>query len=123
MRVTPWQDLIHQLRAEGKPPAASVDGGPCLSNGVAMVFTGQGSQWLGCGDALLSLPVYRRTVTAIDSLFLQHAGWSLREKQASLTVEQLAETQYAQPVTFMVQVALFETLKSLGVAPALVRGA
>lgn len=119
-RASPWQDLIYQLRAEGKPSAACVDGGPCISNGVAMVFTGQGSQWLGCGDELLSLPVYRRTVAAIDSLFLQHAGWSPREKQASLTVEQLAETQYAQPVTFMVQVALFETLKSLGVAPAVV---
>jgi acyl transferase domain-containing protein len=53
----------------------------------------------------MCLPVYRRTVEAIDAIFASLAGWSLRARQASMTDQDLMETQYAQPVTFMVQVS------------------
>ena len=81
----------------------------------------QGAQWLHCGEGLLCLPVYRRTVEAVDAIFTRLSGWSLRDLAKRMSEQDLMETQYAQPVTFMVQVGLFEVLKSFGIAPSLVR--
>jgi hypothetical protein len=40
----------------------------------------QGAQWLGCGDELMCLPVYRRTVEATDAIFQRLAGERLQSK-------------------------------------------
>lgn len=116
-------DLVSQLRSPTKasPEASTED----LSEdgGVAMVFTGQGAQWVGVGQALLCLPVYRRTAHAIDEIFTRLSGWSLLECMASLDAERIMQTQYAQPVTFLVQIGLLELFKALGVGPSVVRAA
>ena len=90
---------------------------------VAMVFSGQGTQWAGCGRNLYNAdPVFRRAIDAIDSHWREHSDMSLREACFSATQEELNEVQLAQPVIFMIQCALVELLKTWGVYPHCVVG-
>lgn len=89
---------------------------------VAFVFTGQGSQWPGVGKSLMAFPVYRKAVKAVDKLFKSKTGWSILEKINTLTQDEMVDTIYAQPVTFLVQVGLFELLKTFRIFPDVVVG-
>ena len=89
---------------------------------VAYVFTGQGSQWPGVGKSLMAFPVYRKAVKAADKLFKAKSGWSILEKIDTLTADEMRDTLYAQPISFLVQVGLFELLKFFKVFPDVVVG-
>ena len=89
---------------------------------VAYVFTGQGSQWPGVGKSLMAFPVYRKAVKAADKLFKAKSGWSILEKIDALTADEMRDTLYAQPISFLVQVGLFELLKFFKVFPDVVVG-
>ncbi len=90
---------------------------------VAMVFSGQGTQWAGCGRELYEAdPVFRRVVDAIEEHWRQHADFSLRAACLDAAQETLDEVQFAQPVIFMVQCALVELLRTWGVYPDCVVG-
>lgn len=62
-------------------------------------------------------------VRAADRHFESLSGWSVLELAGSLTAEQLRETQYAQPLTFLVQVGLLHLLEHAGIRPHMVRQA
>jgi len=85
-------------------------------------FTGQGAQWVGCGETLMQVPVYRETALRVDALFQALAGWSILKKARTLSTEALRETQYAQPVTFLVQMGILKLLEGCGVLPSVVVG-
>lgn len=87
---------------------------------ILFVFTGQGSQWPGVGETLLQFPPYREAVEEADALFSALSGWSILERARALSAEELRDTQYAQPVTFLVQVGLVKLLESFGVLPSIV---
>ncbi|XYH95262.1 SDR family NAD(P)-dependent oxidoreductase [Sorangium sp. So ce1128] len=91
---------------------------------VALVFSGQGSQWPGMGRALLRQePVFRGAVEACDRQLAALAGWSLLEElEAPETSSRLQETQVAQAALFAVQVALAALLGSWGIAADAVIG-
>ena len=90
---------------------------------LAMVFSGQGTQWAGCGrDLYEAHPVFRRVVDAIDGHWREHASTSLREACFEAPQEKLDEVQLAQPVIFMIQCALVELFKTWGVYPDCVVG-
>ena len=90
---------------------------------LLMVFTGQGTQWAGCGRALYDAhPVFRRAVDAIDEHWREHAGTSLRAAAFESPQAELNECRLAQPVTFMLQCALVELFKTWGVYPDCVVG-
>lgn len=89
---------------------------------VAYVFTGQGSQWPGVGKSLMAFPVYKESVEAVDKIFKGLAGWSILEKAETLSAEEMRDTVYAQPISFIVQVGLFELLKFFRVFPDVVTG-
>lgn len=57
---------------------------------------------------------------AVDAIFTKVAGWSLRERAARLSKEELMQTQYAQPFTFMAQVGLTELIKSFNLRVTIV---
>lgn len=77
---------------------------------VAMIFTGQGSQWAGCGKSLMErFPVYRRAAVRVDSEFRKLAGWSILDKLDILSNEELSHVQFAQPATFLIQVGTSKT--------------
>ncbi len=91
---------------------------------VTMVFSGQGTQWAGCGrDLYDSHPVFRRAIDAIEGHWREHSNRSLRKACLSTsTAEKLDEVQLAQPAIFMIQCALLELLKTWGVYPDCVVG-
>ena len=101
------------------PVATVEEGEPRL----AMVFSGQGTQWAGCGRALYDAePVFRRAVDATEAHWREHSDFSLREACFSAPQEALNEVRLAQPVIFMIQCALVEWLRTRGVHPDCVVG-
>ena len=90
---------------------------------LLMVFSGQGTQWAGCGRDLYQYdPVFRRVVDAIVEQWREHSDHSLRESCFLAPQESLDEVQLAQPVIFMLQCALVEWFKTWGVYPDCVVG-
>ena len=81
------------------------------------VFPGQGNQWKGVGDSLMTFSEYRKTISICDSLFKKYAGWSLMEKVSNLTERELTETIYALPITVFVQIGIYHLLKKFNIQP------
>ena len=111
------EDLVEALDwfVEDPAPVATVEEG---DKRVAMVFSGQGTQWAGCGRGLYDAdPVFRRAIDAVDEHWLEHSDMSLREACFSAPQEELNEVRLAQPVIFMIQCALVELFKTWGVYP------
>ena len=105
---------------ESPEPVATVDEG---RRRLLMVFTGQGTQWAGCGRALYDAhPVFRRTIDAIEEHWREYADHSLRAAAFEAPQAELNECRLAQPVTFMLQCALVELFKTWGVYPDCVLG-
>ena len=105
---------------ENPEPAATVEEG---RRRLLMVFTGQGSQWAGCGRALYDThPVFRRAVDTIEEHWREHSDTSLRAAAFEAPQAELNECRLAQPVTFMLQCALVELFKTWGVYPDCVVG-
>ena len=116
------EDLEAALDAFVRNPApvTTVDEG---RRRLAMVFSGQGTQWAGCGRELYRAePLFRRAIDGIDEHWRSHSDISLREACFSAPQEQLNEVRLAQPVIFMIQCALVELLKSWGAYPDCVVG-
>ncbi len=106
--------------AENPEPVANVEEG---RRRLLMVFTGQGTQWAGCGRALYAAhPVFRRAVDAIEEHWREHSDTSLRAAAFAAPEAELNECRLAQPVTFMLQCALVELFKTWGVYPDCVVG-
>ena len=116
------KELIEALDAFEKDPApvATVGEG---ERRLVMVFSGQGTQWAGCGRGLYDAdPVFRRVIDAIEGYWREHSDVSLREACFSAGQAELNECELAQPVTFMIQCALAELFKTWGVYPDCVVG-
>ena len=119
--VSTTEELAEKLAAFAA--SGSVDpSGEGRKMQVAYVFTGQGSQWPGVGKSLMAFPVYRKAVKAADKFFKAKSGWSILEKIDTLTADEMRDTLYAQPISFLVQVGLFELLKFFKVFPDVVVG-
>ncbi len=120
--VRSQKELIEALKSfeEDPTPITTTDEG---ERRIAMVFSGQGTQWAGCGRALYDAdPVFRRVIDTIEEHWREHSDISLREACFSAPQEALNEVQLAQPVIFMIQCALVELFKTWGVYPDCVVG-
>ncbi len=116
------EELVEALEAfvENPPPVDPVVDG---RRRVAMVFSGQGTQWAGCGRELYDAePVFRRAIDAVEAHWREHSDISLREACFRATQTELNEVQLAQPVIYMIQCALVELFKTWGVYPDCVVG-
>ena len=90
---------------------------------TAWVFSGQGSQRVGMGQALFDTePVFRETIERIDHIFSTLADWSLTDMIRTADEEQLARTEIAQPAIFAIEVGLAEVLRHCGMRPDMVVG-
>ena len=109
--------------AHGGAPA-SVAVGEAVEHGrVALVFSGNGSQWAGMGADLLEDPVFCEAVAAADAELEPLLGRSVREELAAPPGRwRLAETEIAQPLLFAVQIGVLDMLRARGVRPAAVLG-
>ncbi|WZH49456.1 Polyketide synthase [Fusarium acuminatum] len=96
---------------------------------IVMVFTGQGAQWPRMGRALIQssqFPVFKQTIQALDA-HLQSLDdapeWSIeKELQKSIKTSRLSSAELSQPLCTAIQVALVDTLASIGIQPAAVVG-
>lgn len=92
--------------------------------GIAFIYSGNGSQWLGMGRRLLAESErFGRIFAELDERMQPVAGFSvLRELQAEEDAARLADTVVAQPLLFALQVGLTQLLEEQGVVPAAVTG-
>lgn len=89
---------------------------------IAMVFTGQGAQWPLMGrDLLKSNPIFRSAILSLDEYMRKELGdyapmWSIEEELLKAGPKsRLSLAEFAQPVCTAVQIALVDTLRSLGI--------
>nr|AXG22405.1 type I polyketide synthase [Nocardia argentinensis] len=108
--------------AAGEQPAAAVTG-RAAKGGVAVVFSGQGTQRLGMGREIYdTYPVYAEAFDTVCAELDQHLTQPLRDIVFGDDAELLDRTQYAQPALFAMQVAQFRLWEHWGVVPAVLAG-
>ncbi len=106
-------------------PGRSVQLGsaPALDGPIALLFTGQGSQYAGMGKELHDRhPVFRQTIARCEDLLAGHLDRPLRELLWGEHTALLNQTRYTQPALFALQIALANLWQSWGVRPAYVMG-
>ncbi|GAA5609374.1 type I polyketide synthase [Streptomyces platensis] len=119
------EGLLDGLRglAAGVDPAGVVRGatGTGAGSRVALVFPGQGSQWLGMADELLaSSPAFAGRMAECGAALSEFVSWDL---MAVLSDEDaLARVDVVQPVLWAVMVSLAAVWEDCGVVPSAVVG-
>ncbi|WXA10754.1 SDR family NAD(P)-dependent oxidoreductase [Streptomyces hygroscopicus subsp. hygroscopicus] len=109
----------------GRGTSGLVEGVARRSAGVAFVFPGQGSQWVGMAAGLLeSSPVFARRIDECAAALTPHVDWSLVEvlRGGESAASALERVEVVQPALFAVMVSLAELWRSYGVEPAAVIG-
>ncbi len=92
---------------------------------VAFVYTGQGNQWVGMGEALYRQePVFREIMDRCDSFIRQERGVSLLDVMFGRTgaTGDLDEPRWTQPSIYALECALTALWRSLGIEPVAVLG-
>jgi phthiocerol/phenolphthiocerol synthesis type-I polyketide synthase C len=89
---------------------------------LALLFSGNGSQWHGMGQRLLATDrLFRWHVHKVDERLRPLAGFSVMKELAAKS-SRLALTEIAQPLLFALQIGLFETLITRGLCVDAVLG-
>lgn len=123
-------DSVDDIRRELAQLAAGETGaavyqGENLSQdlAVALVFSGNGSQWVGMGRGLLERePLFAGAVDEVDALLSHYTDLSIREAFQSDAADLYAETEIAQPALFALQVGVTRFLQSRGIRVSAVLG-
>jgi acyl transferase domain-containing protein/NADPH:quinone reductase-like Zn-dependent oxidoreductase/acyl carrier protein len=91
---------------------------------VAFVFSGNGSQFAGMAqDAMALNPAFRAAVEAADAVLAPLTGWSGAQKLAEgVSAEDLAGTDQAQPLLFLVQYGIVAALAAEGIHADMILG-
>ncbi|WP_405937263.1 acyltransferase domain-containing protein [Streptomyces sp. NBC_00726] len=88
---------------------------------TVFVFPGQGSQWAGMGQSLLSsTPAFKAAIAACDAIVRAETGLSVTKSLTDGTIgDDIAEVQ---PILWAMEVALAATWQDMGVDPAVCVG-
>jgi acyl transferase domain-containing protein/NAD(P)-dependent dehydrogenase (short-subunit alcohol dehydrogenase family)/acyl carrier protein len=120
--------LLRGLAAvrEGEAGAGVALGRARTGAKLAYLFSGQGSQRPGMGSELYAAhPAFAEAFDRVCEPLDAELGLSLREivfDSGEGAAERLADTAFAQPALFAIEVALFRLLESFGLAPDLLAG-
>ncbi|MGW4380752.1 type I polyketide synthase [Kitasatospora sp. NPDC004531] len=117
------EQLLDGVRAlaEGRTVPGLVLGDGVSSGRVALVFPGQGSQWVGMAVELLAgSEVFAARMAECERALAPYVDWSLAEALGS--EELLVRVDVVQPVLWAVMVSLAELWRSFGVVPDAVVG-
>ncbi|HEX4615523.1 MAG TPA: SDR family NAD(P)-dependent oxidoreductase, partial [Stellaceae bacterium] len=121
----------HEELAARLEAYAAGDSPPLLAKGhaftppvrVALVFSGNGSQWRGMGRDLLADPFITASIERVDAALHPLVGWSVTGVLKSAEPANLFDrTEIAQPALFAVQVAMLEWLEAHGIKADAVLG-
>ena len=124
VRLAAWgrdsQEIAQSLRrfANDEPADGIVsDDALGATAQVALVYSGNGSQWVGMGRQLLDEePLFRRTIDEIETLLAERIDFSLTEAlRANDQASQLDLTEVAQPALFALQVGVTRILRDQGI--------
>ncbi|MEU0602271.1 acyltransferase domain-containing protein [Streptomyces sp. NPDC006393] len=119
-------ELLDGLRAlsEDAESAAVVRGTAQNLGGVAFMFPGQGSQWVGMGRELYdAFPVFARSLDACAAALAEWVDWSLLDVVRGVEgAPTLDRVDVVQPALFSVMVSMAALWRSWGVEPAAVVG-
>jgi acyl transferase domain-containing protein/surfactin synthase thioesterase subunit/acyl carrier protein len=118
--------VLRQVASSGTAPEATLGEVHTGDAPVAMLFTGQGSQYPSMGLGLYrSEPVFREQVDrgarALRALGSDISLVEILHGQAS-SGKSIDDTAATQPALFVLELALFELWRSLGVEPGAVLG-
>ncbi|MBL1102723.1 type I polyketide synthase, partial [Streptomyces coffeae] len=113
-----------QSYVAGRATPALIEGTVRRGTGVAFVFPGQGSQWLGMAAELLdSSPVFAQRIGECAAALGPFVDWSLTDILRDMdSVGRLEQVDVVQPVLWAAMVSLAEVWRSYGVEPAAVIG-
>jgi acyl transferase domain-containing protein/NADPH:quinone reductase-like Zn-dependent oxidoreductase len=92
---------------------------------VAFVYTGQGNQWVGMGEALYKQePAFRDVMDRCDRFIQEERGVSLLDVMFGRTgaQENLDEPRWTQPAIYALECALTALWRSVGIEPVAVLG-
>jgi len=120
------ESAVQALRqyTQGELPASIfVEDSLPQSGGVAFVYSGNGTQWVGMGRALLAdSPRFAAIIQQLDAAMRPEAGFSLIEELQTADATRLGDTTVTQPLLFAIQVAVTILLQEQGVQPQAAMG-
>ncbi|AHH94856.1 type I polyketide synthase [Kutzneria albida] len=108
-------EVVRELRALAEGTRAS---GTAVPGGLAVLFTGQGSQRLAMGRELCeAFPVFADALVEACGYLDLHLDRPLLDVLFGEDADLLDQTGYAQPALFAVEVALYRLVSSWGIRP------
>ena len=112
---------------DGLKTIAEADEGPepVAATKVAFAFTGEGSEWVGMGQALYeSEPVVRAVLDRCDAVLREERGTSLLDVMFGQTGAEgaLDDPAWTQPAIYALECALVALWASVGIRPSAVVG-
>jgi acyl transferase domain-containing protein/acyl carrier protein len=116
-------EKLRAVAAGGAMPAGVAAGQALLhAPPVALVFSGQGTQWPGMGrDLFRANPRFRATCEELDAVMRPSWGRSLVDELLRGD-EALYQSDIGQPVLFAIQAGVYRLYADAGVRPAVVFG-
>lgn len=117
------KNALQQLKADGYTDCGLI-GEESKDKQIVYVFTGMGPQWFAMGQELYQKSeIFRNVVQECDKEFSKYLKWSfIEEFLADEEHSHIADTEYAQPLTFALQVGLCRVWESMGVKPDVIIG-